>query len=211
MYCMMHIQNPACYRKFRHIQPYLCPIKTWSGMLWHIRTLPYLEPKIHSDTAQKVKFSIKDFSSKYDQSRSFIRIWSHLLKKSLMENFIFCAVRTLSRHILVFSERCVTFAWWEPCHIQNLAIFRILAYWGPVYIQTYSESCLNRHIQAYSGIFDNDSYNNINLFFTLILHTFQRNLKWHISFGYNDVISNFNARLSLLKWYAIFQNSVIIE
>ena len=24
---------------------------------------------------------------------SFLRIWSHLLKKSVMENFIFCAVR----------------------------------------------------------------------------------------------------------------------
>ena len=23
---------------------------------------------------------------------SFLRIWSHLLKKSLMENFVFCAV-----------------------------------------------------------------------------------------------------------------------
>ena len=41
---------------------------------------------------QKMKFSIKDFFSKYDQIRSFMRIWSHLLKKSLMENFIFCAV-----------------------------------------------------------------------------------------------------------------------
>ena len=35
-------------------------------------------------TAQKMKFSIKDFSVN-------LRIWSHLLKKSLMENF-FCAV-----------------------------------------------------------------------------------------------------------------------
>ena len=35
-------------------------------------------------TAQKMKFSIKDFSSKCDQIRS--------LEKSLMENFIFCAV-----------------------------------------------------------------------------------------------------------------------
>ena len=34
---------------------------------------------------QKMKFSIKDFFS-------FLRIWSHLLKKSLMENF-FCAVQ----------------------------------------------------------------------------------------------------------------------
>ena len=39
-----------------------------------------------------MKFSNKDFCSKYDQIRSFMRIWSHSLKKSLMENFIFCAV-----------------------------------------------------------------------------------------------------------------------
>ena len=46
----------------------------------------------YQDTAQKMKFSIKDFFSKCDQIRSFLRIWSHLLKKSLIENFIFCAV-----------------------------------------------------------------------------------------------------------------------
>ena len=34
-------------------------------------------------TARKMKFSIKDF---------LLRIWSHLLKKSSKENFIFCAV-----------------------------------------------------------------------------------------------------------------------
>ena len=43
-------------------------------------------------TAQKMKFSIKDFISKCDQIRRKLRIWSHLLKKSLMENFIFRAV-----------------------------------------------------------------------------------------------------------------------
>ena len=43
-------------------------------------------------TKQKMRFSIKDFISKCDQIRSFLRIWSHLLKQSLMENFIFCAV-----------------------------------------------------------------------------------------------------------------------
>ena len=32
------------------------------------------------------------FFSKCDQIRSFLRIWSHLLKKYIMENFIFCAV-----------------------------------------------------------------------------------------------------------------------
>ena len=44
------------------------------------------------NTAQKVKFSVKDFFSKCDQIRSFLRIWSYLLKKSLMENFIFWLV-----------------------------------------------------------------------------------------------------------------------
>ena len=45
------------------------------------------------DTAQKNKFSVKDFFSRCDQIRSFLRIWSNILKKSLIENFIFCAVR----------------------------------------------------------------------------------------------------------------------
>ena len=43
-------------------------------------------------TAQKIKLSVKNFFWKCDQIRSFLRIWSHLLKKSLMKNFIFCAV-----------------------------------------------------------------------------------------------------------------------
>ena len=40
-------------------------------------------------TAQKIKFSIKDFFSKYDRIRWKLRIWSHLLKKSLTENIVF--------------------------------------------------------------------------------------------------------------------------
>ena len=42
-----------------------------------------------------MKFFIEDFFSKCDQIRSFLRIWSHLLKKSLMENFIFGPVKVL--------------------------------------------------------------------------------------------------------------------
>ena len=45
-----------------------------------------------SRTTQKMKYSFKDFFSKCDQIRSFLRIWSHLLRKSLTENFIFSAV-----------------------------------------------------------------------------------------------------------------------
>ena len=51
-------------------------------------------------TAQKMRFSIKDFFSKCDQTRRKLRIWSHLLKKSLMENFIFRAVIVLKGLLL---------------------------------------------------------------------------------------------------------------
>ena len=43
-------------------------------------------------TTQKMKFSIQYFFSKCNQIRRKLRIWSNLLKKVLMENFIFCAV-----------------------------------------------------------------------------------------------------------------------
>ena len=36
-------------------------------------------------TAQKMKFSIKDSFSKCDQMRRKLRIWPHILKKSLIE------------------------------------------------------------------------------------------------------------------------------
>ena len=39
-----------------------------------------------------MKFSIKDFFRKCNEIGSLLRIWSHLLKKSLMKDFIFCAV-----------------------------------------------------------------------------------------------------------------------
>ena len=44
-------------------------------------------------TTQKMKSSIKDFFSKCDQIRRFLRIWSHLLEKSLIESFIFYVVK----------------------------------------------------------------------------------------------------------------------
>ena len=51
-----------------------------------------------TNTAQKMKFFIKDFFSKCDQIRRKLRIWSHLLKKSLMENFSFCAVKMVKHN-----------------------------------------------------------------------------------------------------------------
>ena len=70
-----------------------------------------------------MEFSIKDFFSKCDQIRRKLRIWSHLLKKSLMENFIFCAVFEIQHikksdsqlKVLAYSHNFTTrFNWfWE--------------------------------------------------------------------------------------------------
>ena len=45
---------------------------------------------------QKMKFSIKDFFSKYDQIRD-IPIWSRLLRKPLMKKLILCVAKTLNK------------------------------------------------------------------------------------------------------------------
>ena len=45
---------------------------------------------------QKMNFFINDFFSKCDQTPRKLQIWSHLLKQSLMENFIFCAMKILT-------------------------------------------------------------------------------------------------------------------
>ena len=46
-------------------------------------------------------FSIKDFFSKYDHIHRKLRIWSHLLKKSLMENLIFRAMTITTIVIII--------------------------------------------------------------------------------------------------------------
>ena len=60
-------------------------------------------------TAQKMKLSIKDFFSKCDQIRRKLRIWSHLLKKSLMESFFFCAVSRTANLNFAWILRILTY------------------------------------------------------------------------------------------------------
>ena len=49
----------------------------------------------------------KGFFSKCDQIRRKPRIWSHLLKTSLMENFIFCAVKQIRfKYSMLQSDLC---------------------------------------------------------------------------------------------------------
>ena len=54
-----------------------------------------------ASNAQRVKFSIKDFFSKCDQILRKLQIWSHLLKKSLMKNLIFCAVQSNDNYVWI--------------------------------------------------------------------------------------------------------------
>ena len=57
-------------------------------------------------TAQNMKFCIKDFFRECDQIRSFLeKSESHLLKKSLRQNFTFCAANVAVMVTLGFS-RC---------------------------------------------------------------------------------------------------------
>ena len=50
-----------------------------------------------------MKFFIKGFFSKCDQIRRFLPIWSQLLKKYLMEKFIFCAVLSTQKALRALS------------------------------------------------------------------------------------------------------------
>ena len=58
-----------------------------------------------------MNFSIKNFFSKCDQIRSFLRIWSHLVKKSLMEKFIFWEVKLLALAIYIFFVKSMKNLW----------------------------------------------------------------------------------------------------
>ena len=68
-----------------------------------------------------MKFSNKDFFSKCDQSRSFLRIWSHLLKKSSMEDSFFVQWKVWE---LKTNTQYVKFCWNK---IVKIVQYRILA------------------------------------------------------------------------------------
>ena len=57
-------------------------------------------------TTQKMRFSIQNFFSKCYQIHWKLRIWLHLLKKSLTENFIFCALCFIVTKIFILLKAC---------------------------------------------------------------------------------------------------------
>ena len=60
----------------------------------HKPSLETFRKEKYTHAAQKMKLPVKDFFSQWDPIHRKQWIWSHLLKKSLMENFSFCAVST---------------------------------------------------------------------------------------------------------------------
>ena len=84
-------------------------------------------------TVQKIKFSNKDFFSKCGQIRRKLRIWSDLQQKSLMENFILCAVPLFSNFDLYSMYRESIFYNRKGYHDQ---IWRIGSLWGVESLET---------------------------------------------------------------------------
>ena len=85
-------------------------------------------------TTQKMKFSIKYFIGKCYQIRRKLRIWSHLLKKSLMENFIFWAVLCWQNAINIMLKS------WQKSREKKRDIRKFLQY------RSYSKSVYNENL-----------------------------------------------------------------
>ena len=91
-------------------------------------------------TAQKVKFSIKDFFSKCNQIRIFLRIWSNLLKKCLIEKktSFFCrmdiveSIKVLPSWKNYYNFRGMSIRWVDKLflYIQFLNVVKAIACLG---------------------------------------------------------------------------------
>ena len=97
-----------------------------------------------------MKFSIEDFFSKCDQIRSKLRIWSHLLKKSLMEKFIFCAVvviynfSKMENNCYTLFQDNMTGSWWYGfclLHVQSCSHFLFNASTSKIISRKFHGTC----------------------------------------------------------------------
>ena len=76
-----------------------------------------------------MKFSIKDLFSYCDQIRRKLRIWSHLLKNSLMENFNFCAAEPKSVFLTI--DIADLYCLWRKPDETLSFLFTFKAFWCP--------------------------------------------------------------------------------
>ena len=106
--------------------------------------------EIVSITAQKMKFSITYIFSKCDQIRRKLRIWSHVLKKSIMKNFNFLCSACSYMKIL-------TLSWRRPLSYRNQSLICSASQWTGLYMITTS---VMKQLKS-SANFKNVFYKNI--------------------------------------------------
>ena len=83
-------------------------------------------------TAQKIKFTMKGFFSKFDQIHRKLLIWWHLLKNYFIKNFIFCAVNC-ALHIKW--EGCLIFSHTTGLFLYSLKTSEYLRFWTPLMLR----------------------------------------------------------------------------
>ena len=108
-------------------------------MFWYYRILSiHLCNSINAPfnrTAQKKKFSVKDFFGKCDQIYRKLKNQSHLLKKPLVENLLFCSVCYSQKSSFLKLNRnnqnvqCAKNLFWNLCMCQCFAIDVYLFYY----------------------------------------------------------------------------------
>ena len=91
-----------------------------SSFFYYWKFSSHFFPLLGFLTVQKMKSSIMNFFRKRDQIRSFLRIWSNLLKKSLIKTSFFeqwCVHRTARIH--TWRSRRITVKRFSPSSLHN--------------------------------------------------------------------------------------------
>ena len=104
---------------------------------------------------KKKKFSIKDLFSKWDQIRKKLRIWSHLLEKSIIGNFIFCAMLVKGNLAEVFKLPIAVFIFkiFDPdipftwTTYRDKKIVKMIVIWNHVLQIIYLKCTIKQHEQ----------------------------------------------------------------
>ena len=116
-----------------------------------------------------MKLFIKDFFNKCGQIRSKLRIWSQLLKKSLMENFIFCVVVSSAFRFCLYIKQqnnfclfpephklklaSICFGWWvNPELTQNIVKICFMIFKYCFFLSLYLSYAVYCHWQSYKSL-----------------------------------------------------------
>ena len=114
-----HCTHKQCQIYKRHVLIWSLLYSSLKTEYGNIQPFPYIGPYSHST---QTKFSIWDFLSKSEHIHIFLSICLHLMKESLIENYILYAVSVchiLARESLVFwfdfTECPILLVWFQFC------------------------------------------------------------------------------------------------